>query len=91
MNRPLIVALPAGLAGFGFWVWLTGPGTSVPNALLALVCGILCGRTAWWLVSRNAPGDDAPLEARYAAPPPPTGRAAPPADPEPWRKPDRPE
>ncbi|SHJ63135.1 hypothetical protein SAMN02745194_02998 [Roseomonas rosea] len=60
MNRPLLVAVPAALLGFGGWVWLTGPGTSVPNALLALACAILLGRAGWWLAARR----DAPEEAR---------------------------
>jgi len=60
MNRPLLVALPAALLGFGGWVWLTGPGTSVVNAILALICGILCGRLGWRLGARRdtEPGRD---------------------------------
>ncbi|HEY8612400.1 MAG TPA: hypothetical protein VIL69_14050 [Roseomonas sp.] len=87
MNRPLIIAVLTALLGFGFWVWLTGPGTSVPNALLALLCAILFGRAGWWLAARGMPDEDAPPSAP-AAPPPPTGRRAPPPpDPEPWRRP----
>lgn len=53
MNRPLLVALPAALAGFGLWVWITGPGTDVPNALIAFVVAVASGRIAWWLVARR--------------------------------------
>ncbi|MFH5925277.1 hypothetical protein [Roseomonas xinghualingensis] len=65
MNRPLVIAVPAALLGFGCWVWLTGPGTSVPNAILALVCGILCGRLGWWLGIRG--GASKPRSASVAA------------------------
>ena len=85
MNRPLLVAVLGALLGFGGWIWLTGPGTSVPNALVALLCAILCGRGAWWLVARDVPDEDTPPD-----PPQPKGRRAPPpADAESWRKPDR--
>jgi hypothetical protein len=67
VNRPLLVAVPAALLGFGGWVWLTGPGTSVPNALLALVCAILLGRAGWWLAARGAPTEEA--VAPEASPP----------------------
>ena len=90
MNRPLIVAIPAALLGFGFWIWLTGPGTSVPNALLALVCAVLFGRAGWWLVARGEPEEPAEVEPDAPLPPPPRRRASPPADAEPWRKPDGP-
>ncbi|WP_424139329.1 hypothetical protein [Roseomonas chloroacetimidivorans] len=86
MNGPLVIAVTAALGGFGFWVWLTGPGTSVPNALLALLCAILSGRVAWRLATRHMLKNNAPAEAErpHTGPPPSTGsRASPPADAEP--------
>jgi hypothetical protein len=82
VNRPLIVAVPAALLGFGFWVWLTGPGTSVPNAVLALFCGIAFGRVGWWLAARNTPDESGP-PVESVTPPPPSRRRAPPMDAEP--------
>ncbi|WP_338662509.1 hypothetical protein VQH23_20425 [Pararoseomonas sp. SCSIO 73927] len=88
MTRPLLIAIAGALLGFGGWIWLTGPGTSVPNALIALLCAIACGRLAWWIADRLMPEEEAP--APEAPPPPPTGRRAPPpVDPEPWRRPER--
>ncbi|MFC0383996.1 hypothetical protein [Muricoccus vinaceus] len=92
MRNPLLIAVLAALLGFGGWVWLTGPGTSVPNALLALLCATVCGRAAWALAARDLPEEDAPAlpaaaEARRASPPPAGRRAPPPADPAPWRRP----
>ena len=91
MRRPLLVAVPGALIGFGGWIWLTGPGTSVPNALLALLCAVLCGRLAWWVAARGASGDETAEAARKkadTAPPRVGRRAPPPTDPEPWRRPD---
>lgn len=93
MRRPLLVAVPGALLGFGGWIWLTGPGTSVPNALLALLCAVFCGRLAWWAAARGASGEGATEAARREAdraPAPPRAgrRAPPPVDPEPWRRPD---
>ncbi|TPG59580.1 hypothetical protein EAH89_04885 [Roseomonas nepalensis] len=99
----MLVAVPGALLGFGGWVWLTGPGTSVPNALMALLSAVLCGRGAWWVAARLLPDRDAPEDAgeagarpaapprppdRHAAPPPAARRGPPPADPEPWRRPE---
>ena len=104
MRQPLVTAVIGALIGFGGWIWLTGPGTSVPNALLALLCAILCGRLAWWLAVRGSDEEEAPeagsegaTTAAQAAGPSPTGspavprtgrRAPPPVDQEPWRKPE---
>ncbi|MCR0981266.1 hypothetical protein [Roseomonas populi] len=86
MTRSLGIAIVGALLGFGGWVWLTGPGTSVPNALIALVCGIACGRAAWWIAARILPEAEPPPPE---PPPPPVGRRAPPpVDAEPWRKPE---
>ena len=74
MNRPLIVAILAALLGFGFWVWLTGPGTSVPNAILALLCAVVFGRAGWWLVARGEPEQPAAVEPEASVPPQPRPR-----------------
>ena len=102
MRQPLLIAVLGALAGFGGWIWLTGPGTSVPNALLALLCAVLCGRAAWWLALRGTTDDDAPPRPDEAAPaaaeapaatppaaPRPGQRMPPPVDAEPWRRPER--
>ena len=88
MKQPLPYAVVGALLGFGGWVWLTGPGTSVPNAFLALVCGVLCGRAGWWLAVRLIPEKDVAPRSAEAAPPPTGRRAPPPADHVPWRRPD---
>ncbi|MBP0446006.1 hypothetical protein J8J14_14610 [Roseomonas sp. SSH11] len=91
MNRPLIIAVMAALLGFAFWTWLTGPGTSVPNAFLALLCGILFGRAGWWIAARGMAEEDAPTPEAGPPPPPPRPigrRSPPPVDAEPWRKPE---
>ncbi|MBP0492735.1 hypothetical protein [Roseomonas indoligenes] len=86
MTRSLLIAIVGALLGFAGWIWLTGPGTSVPNALIALVCAIACGRLAWWLAALVLPESEVPPPAPI---PPPTGRRAPPpADAAPWRKPE---
>ena len=64
MKRPLLVALPAALAGFGAWVWLTGPGTSVLNALIAFAVAVFVGRLTWSLIAKREVEETAP-----AAPP----------------------
>jgi len=87
MNKPLLIAVVSALLGFGGWVWLTGPGTSVPNAFVALLCAIGTGRLGWWLATRGGKEEEASLPE--AAPPRPTGRRAPPpADVTPWRRPE---
>ncbi|WP_043829511.1 hypothetical protein [Muricoccus aerilatus] len=89
MRQPLLYAVLAALLGFGGWVWLTGPGTSVPNAFIALLCGVLCGRAGWWLALRVMPENRvAEPTSAEAAPPPSTRRAPPPVDRTPWRRPD---
>jgi hypothetical protein len=69
MNRPLLVAMLGALMGFGGWIWLTGPGTSVPNAFLAFGAAILGGRLAWWLVPRKEHDDEVGTEPPIASPP----------------------
>ncbi|WP_458097019.1 hypothetical protein [Roseomonas sp. WA12] len=88
MNRPLIIAVLSALLGFGFWTWLTGPGTSVPNALLALVCAVLFGRAGWWLAAFGEPREHDEIESDAPLPAPSQRRSAPPAVAESWRKPD---
>ncbi|WP_426957078.1 hypothetical protein [Muricoccus radiodurans] len=87
MNRPLLLACVGALAGFGGWIWLTGPGTSVPNALIALVVGIACGRLTWMLVGRRDEEEPAGTATRMEVPPASSRLAPPPPDSEPWRRP----
>jgi len=87
MNKPLLIAVVSALLGFGAWVWLTGPGTSVPNAFIALVCAIAAGRLGWWLATLGHKEEEASLPE--GMPRRPTGRRAPPpTDATPWRKPE---
>ena len=88
MRQPLLYAVLAALLGFGGWVWLTGPGTSVPNAFIALLCAVLCGRAGWWLAGRLMPQERAEEPKRAEATPFPPARRAPPPDRTPWRRPD---
>ena len=90
MNRPLVPAVLAAIAGFGFWIWITGPGTSVPNALIAFVIGIAGGRLVWSLLDRRREADE-PTGTEAAVPPPLASRVAPPTPPETpsWRLPDK--
>ncbi|WP_376092510.1 hypothetical protein ACE7GA_23775 [Roseomonas sp. CCTCC AB2023176] len=60
VRRPLLVALPAALAGFGLWIWITGPGTSVPNALIAFGVAVVFGRVTWTLVAPRTEDDAEP-------------------------------
>jgi hypothetical protein len=48
--RGLVVILSI-LGALGFWVWLTGPGTSLPLALGAGVFAAIVGRTVYWLLT----------------------------------------
>lgn len=83
MNFPFIVAVLAALLGFGLPIWLMGPGTSVPIALLALLCALILGRAGWWLAARGE------VKAEETLPEPsPQARRPPPRDPTPWRAPE---
>ena len=83
VNFPLIVAVLAALLGFGLPIWLMGPGTSVPIALLALLCALILGRAGWWLAARGE------AKAEETLPEPSSqARSPPPRDPAPWRAPE---
>ncbi|WBV42157.1 hypothetical protein [Pseudoroseomonas cervicalis] len=80
-----------GLAALALWVWLTGPGTSLPLALGGGVCALLAGRLAYRLLTPRsmdhdtapdpAPGADTGAEAAPDAAPPTPQPVPPPA----WR------
>ncbi len=54
----------SGLAALALWVWLTGPGTSLPLALGGGVCALLAGRLAYRLLTpRSLDHDTAPEAA----------------------------
>lgn len=55
---PLFIAVAAALGGFGMWVWLTGPGTSVPVALVGFAIAVACGRMAFSAMAKPAADDD---------------------------------
>jgi hypothetical protein len=56
-----LVVMAAGLGALALWVWLTGPGTSLPLALGGAVCAVLASRLAYrLLMPRDAEADTAP-------------------------------
>ncbi|MDJ0391424.1 hypothetical protein QMO56_25290 [Roseomonas sp. E05] len=58
--RGVLVAMVA-LAAFALWIWLTGPGTSLPLALIGGAIAVLAGRLAYrLLMPRSADNDTAP-------------------------------
>lgn len=55
--RPLLV-MAATAAAFALWVWLTGPGTSLPLALGGGLFALLAGRLAYRLLTPATPDTD---------------------------------
>ncbi len=66
---PLFLAVTAALSGFALWVWITGPGTSVPLALIGFVIAVICGRLAFSIIAKPAE-DDLEVPTHYSDLPP---------------------
>ncbi|MFC4168025.1 hypothetical protein [Teichococcus aestuarii] len=55
--RGLLVA-GATVGAFALWIWLTGPGTSLPLALGGGLFALLAGRVAYRLLTPPSPEND---------------------------------
>lgn len=56
MRGVLVAAVTAG--AFALWIWLTGPGTSLPLALGGGLFALLAGRVAYRLLTPSSPDND---------------------------------
>ncbi|MXP65830.1 hypothetical protein E0493_20990 [Roseomonas sp. M0104] len=57
----MVVVAGAAVAAFALWIWLTGPGTSLPLALIGGLIAVVAGRLAYrLLMPRSAENDTAP-------------------------------